>query len=67
MGLIKKMGGGSRRMVAKQQGGQFRSTINNCTKFNRRVPETEGTCGAIKMLNANRRKKIISQYALNCA
>ena len=46
MRLIKKKGGGRRRTVAKQQGGQFRSKINNCT--NMRVPETEGTCGAIK-------------------
>ena len=61
---IKKKGGGRRRMVAKQQGGQFRSKINNCT--NVRAPETEGTCGAIKC-QANRRKEITSQYTQNCA
>ena len=46
MRLIKKKGGGRRRTVAKQKGGQFRSKINNCR--NMRVPETEGICGAIK-------------------
>ena len=45
-GVIKKKGGGRRRTVAKRKGGQFRSKIDNCT--NMRVPETEGTCGAIK-------------------
>ena len=33
MRLIKKMGGGRRRTVAKQKGGQFRSKINNCTNI----------------------------------
>ena len=41
MRSIKKKGGGRRRTVAKQQGGQFRSKINNCTNI--RAPETE-TC-----------------------
>ena len=61
--IKKKKGGGRRRTVAKQQGGQFRTKINNCT--NVRTPETEGTCGAIKC-QANRRKEITSQYTLNC-